>query len=406
MNLAILGATGSIGRSALNLAASFPDKIKITALTCASNVESLARAIACHRPKLAAVMTSQGRRQLKTLLVDLGVKPLPKIICGPEAYLEVATDAEVDLILSAIVGNAGLAPTMAAVERGRRVALANKETLVIGGELIMPLTRKTGGQIIPVDSEHTALFQILGGLKTPAIVRRLILTASGGPFRGRKKDELEKVTPVEALHHPCWNMGPKTTCDSATMMNKGLELIEAHHLFDVNYDNLDVLIHPQSLVHALVEYIDGTMSAVMGPTDMRLAIAFALSHPDHWPLLPGPAGAGLTDLSSLDLPRVAFNQWQGHLTFEEPDHETFKALPLALAAGRSGGTAPTILTSSNEEAVHLFLTGAIGFAEITRLVQQTLETLPSTPLTSIDQILAVADESRRLTRKFSLDIRH
>jgi 1-deoxy-D-xylulose-5-phosphate reductoisomerase len=246
---------------------------------------------------------------------------------------------------------------------------------------------------------------MLGGLNTPAIVRRLILTASGGPFRGRKKDELDKVTLGEALHHPRWNMGPKTTCDSATLMNKGLELIEAHHLFGVDYDDLEVLVHPQSLVHALVEYIDGTMSAVMGPTDMRLAIAFALSHPDHWPLLPGPAGPGLTDLSPLDLPRFAFNQWRGHLTFEEPDHETFKALPLALAAGRSGGTAPAILTSSNEEAVQLFLTGAIGFAEITRLVQQTLETLPSTPLTDIGQVLAVADEARRLTKSFSLDLR-
>ncbi|MDR3038471.1 MAG: 1-deoxy-D-xylulose-5-phosphate reductoisomerase [Candidatus Adiutrix sp.] len=405
MKLAILGATGSIGRSALDLARTFPERLEITALTCARQVEPLARDIVAHRPKLVAVLSPKERRELLALLSDMGLKAPPKIVCGPEGYLEVAVEAEADVVLSAIVGLAGLAPTVAAVDHGRKVALANKESLVVGGELIMPLARKTGAQIIPVDSEHSAIFQVLGGLSCPGEVRRLILTASGGPFRGLKGEDLEKVTLDEALNHPRWKMGPKITCDSATMMNKGLELIEAHHLFGLNYDDLEVVVHPQSVIHSLVEFIDGTQSAILGPTDMRMVIAYALSHPERWPLLPVPSGDGLADFFALDLPRFAFNQWRGHLTFEAPDYDTFKCLRLAEAAGRSGGTAPAILTSANDEAVSLFLAGVIGFADIPRLVQQTLEAIPAAPLTGIDQAQAAADEARRMAKSFSLDLR-
>jgi 1-deoxy-D-xylulose-5-phosphate reductoisomerase len=292
-----------------------------------------------------------------------------------------------------------LPPTLAAVERGRKVALANKESLVAGGELLLPLARRTGAEIIPVDSEHSALFQLLGGLSCSGDVRRLILTASGGPFRGRPAEALKKVTREEALAHPRWSMGPQVTCDSATMMNKGLELIEAHHLFGLPYDQLEVLVHPQSVVHALVEYCDGSQSALLGSADMRLAIAYALSHPRRWPLLPSPGGPGLADLSPLDLPGLSgFKGGPGHLTFEPPDRETFPALSLAEAAGREGGTAPVVLISANEEAVRLFLEGRLGFLDIPRLVRRTLEALPAEPLTSLEQILAVSGQARQLAR--------
>ena len=402
MKLAILGATGSIGRSALDLAGSFPE-IEITALTCGRNVELMAELIRVHRPGLVAVHGLREKHRLETLLSGLGADR-PEILCGQEGQIQAAAESGAEVVLSAIVGGAGLRPTFAAIGRGLKVALANKESLVMGGELIMPLAAETGAEIVPVDSEHSAIFQILGSLKSRN-VRRLILTASGGPFRGLKADDLEKVTLDEALHHPRWTMGPKITCDSATMMNKGMEVIEAHHLFDMPYDHLEVVVHPQSIVHSIVEYVDGAQIAQSGPTDMRLAIAYALSHPERWPLLPDGRQPGLDNYFPLELPRFAFNQWRGHLTFEEPDYETFRALRLAEEAGRAGGTAPTILTSSNEEAVNLFLSGAIGFVDVIRLVEQVLETIAPAPLTSIDQALDLAREARRLTKSFSLDLR-
>jgi len=397
MKVAILGATGSIGRSALDLAGAFPELIQITAMSCASQVRVMAEAVRAHRPRLAAVAGPEERRELLALLSDLGGGKPPEIVCGQEGYAAVAAESEAEVVLSAIVGLAGLPPTLAAVERGRKVALANKESLVAGGELLLPLARRTGAEIIPVDSEHSALFQLLGGLSCSGDVRRLILTASGGPFRGRPAAALEKVTRDEALAHPSWSMGPQISCDSATMMNKGLELIEAHHLFGLPYERLEVLVHPQSAVHALVEYQDGTQSALLGPADMRLAIAYALSHPRRWPLLPGPGGSGLADLSPLDLPGLhGAEGGPGRLTFEPPDYETFPALRLAEAAGREGGTAPAALLGANEEAVRLFLDGRLGFLDIARLVGRTLEALPAEPLTDLTQIQAVSGEARRL----------
>ena len=405
MKLAILGATGSIGRNALDLARAFPGRIEVTALSCARQVRVLAGEILAHRPRLVAVAGPHERRELLEYLSDLGYGAPPEIVQGPEGLASVAAESEAEVVLSAIVGLAGLSPTLAAVERGRKVALANKESLVAGGELLLPLARRTGAEIVPVDSEHSALFQLLGGTSCSADVRRLILTASGGPFRGLSAEALEKVTGEEALAHPRWRMGPQVTCDSATMMNKGLELIEAHHLFGLPYDQLEVLVHPQSVVHALVEYVDGSQSAVLGPADMRIAIAYALSHPGRWPLLSATEGPGLEDFLPLDLPEFSSGQGRGHLTFETPDYEKFPALRLAEAAGREGGTATVVLISANEEAVSLFLAGVIGFADIPRLVRLVLEALPAEPLASLDQILAVSGEARRLARNVALDFR-
>ncbi|MDR0882293.1 MAG: 1-deoxy-D-xylulose-5-phosphate reductoisomerase [Candidatus Adiutrix sp.] len=404
MKLAILGATGSIGQSALDLAEHFPDYIEITALTCGRNVELLARAILRHRPALVAVHGPEERAALERLLTEMGLAARPAVLCGEEGLVAAAAESGAEVVLSAIVGGAGLIPTFAAARAGLKLAIANKETLVMAGDLLMPLAARAGAEIVPVDSEHSAIFQILGGLRSPS-VRRLILTASGGPFRGLTVDDLERVTIEEALNHPRWVMGPKITCDSATMMNKGLEIIEAHHLFGLAYDQLEVLIHPQSVVHSIVEYQDGAQLMQAGPTDMRQAIAYALSVPDRWPLLPDGSTGGLPNYRPVDLPRFAFNQWRGHLTFEEPDFATFRALRLAEGAGRTGGTAPTILCSANEEAVELFLAGAVGFADIARLVEQTLNALPARPLTSVEQALNLRREARRLTKSFSLDLR-
>ena len=403
MKLAVLGATGSIGQNALNLAEKFPEHIQITALTCGRKVDLLARAIQRYHPVVAAVYEERDRKKLIDILKELGA-PLPEILCGPEGQAAAAVESGAETVLSALVGSAGLWPSLAAARAGLKLALANKESLVVGGELMMPMAAASGAEIIPVDSEHSAIFQILGGLAGHN-VRRLILTASGGPFLGFSAEALEMVSLDDALKHPRWSMGPKITCDSATMMNKGLEIIEAHHLFNLPYDRIEVLIHPQSVVHSIVEYHDGAQMMQAGPTDMRQVIAYALSHPDRWPLLPDGQGNGLSDYTPLELPRFFFNQWQGHLTFENPDRETFRALGLAETAGRAGGIAPAVLCGANEEAVSLFLSKAISFTDIIFLVEQVLEAIPNCPLKDLDQALAVTEEARRLVKSFSLDLR-
>ena len=404
IKLAVLGATGSIGKNALDLAGRFPDKIRIVALSCGRNVELLAEQIRTFQPKIAAVADSEGADRLRAILADQGLSPRPDILWGPPGLAAAATESGADTVLSAIVGEAGLVPTEAAVKAGLKVALANKESLVLGGEILMPLAAESGAVIVPVDSEHSAIFQVLQG-RNARDLRRLILTASGGPFRGLKAEALETVSLEAALDHPRWNMGPKVTCDSATMMNKGLEVIEAHHLFAVPYDQIDVLIHPQSVVHSLVEFIDGSQLMQAGPTDMRLPIAYALSHPERWPLLTQAGRDGLDNLQPLDLAGFSFNQWRGHLTFEEPDHETFRALGLAVKAGRMGGTAPAIMSSANEEAVELFLSGAICFADIIRVVEKAMEASSVSSLKSVEQALEAASEGRRLAKVFALDFR-
>lgn len=388
MKLAVLGATGSIGRSALDLAEMFPE-IEIKALSCGSQVELMAQLVQRHRPELVAVLGLDEKVRLEAILKNQVHRP--EVLCGPEGQIAVAVSSEAEVVLSAIVGQAGLLPTYAAVAKGLKVALANKEALVMAGDLLMPLAARSGASIIPVDSEHSAIFQVLGGNLTTPDVRRLILTASGGPFRGLKPADLAKVTLRQALKHPNWSMGPKITCDSATMMNKGLEIIEAHHLFKVPYDRLEVVIHPQSVVHSIVEFIDGSQISQAGPTDMRLALAYALSYRGRWPLLSDGSWPGLKNFQPLNLSEI------GQLTFEEPDCETFRALKLARAAAVTGGTAPAVLTCANEEAVGLFLKEAIGFTDIWALVEMVLEQTSVEAVESLEQIFEVAQTARRQT---------
>ncbi len=393
MKLAILGATGSIGQSALSVVESFPEEFSISALTAARQVEPLAKAVCRHRPEVVAVAGPEELALLRDKLTSLGVHPMPRLVWGAKGQIEAAVDSGAEVVLVAIVGQAGLGPTYAAVSRGLKVALANKESLVAGGELIMPLAARTGAEILPVDSEHSAIFQILGGLRAPA-VRRLILTASGGPFYGYRSEDLENVTRQEALRHPSWQMGAKITCDSATLMNKGLEVIEAHHLFGLPYGKLEVLVHPQSLVHSIVEYEDGSQIAQCGPADMRLAIAYALSHPRRLPLLPTQKSQGLPGYQALELAQYEKGGQRGTLNFAEPDEKTFRALALARAAGEAGGTTTAILNGANEGAVELFLADQIRFCDIIPLVEETLGALPGKALTSIDEALAAGDLAR------------
>ena len=300
-----------------------------------------------------------------------------EVLVGSEGLVELITGSSCDMVLNAIVGSAGLLPTVVTLGEGIDLALANKESLVVGGELVMELARAKDTQILPVDSEHSALYQLLGA-ERPGTVDRLILTASGGPFRGRRRDQLEGVTVAEALAHPTWDMGGKITIDSATLMNKGLELIEAHHLFGVPYERIDVVIHPQSIIHSLISLCDGATLAHLGYPDMRVPISYALHHPDR------------VDVPVAPLDLVAL----GQLTFEAPDEDTFSCLRLAREAAQAGGTAPCTLNAANEVAVHAFLRDRIRFLDIAEVIEQTLSELPSRPIHSFD-VLVAADQRAR-----------
>jgi 1-deoxy-D-xylulose-5-phosphate reductoisomerase len=302
-----------------------------------------------------------------------------EVLAGPEGLVRLVAESDADLVLNAIVGSAGLGPTVVALTEGMDVALANKESLVVGGDLVMPLAEATGAQLIPVDSEHSALHQLIAG-EPPGAVERLVITASGGPFRGRSLASLADVEVKDALRHPTWAMGGKITIDSATLMNKGLEVIEAHHLFGVPYDRIDVVVHPQSIVHGIVNLCDGASLAHMGNPDMRVPIAYALHHPERVDV-PVPM---------LDLTQV------GSLTFEAPDLEAFPSLALAFAAARAGGTAPCILNAANEVAVHAFLNERLGFLGIPAVIEGTLERLPAQPVHSFESLYAADADARRI----------
>ncbi len=365
--LAILGSTGSIGLSALKVIETAPESFRVVSLAAARSVRVLAEQARRHRPEVIAVLDARAAEELKALVPpDLA----GRVAHGPQGYLEAAVGFGPDLVLSAMVGAAGLVPTFAAVAAGLDVALANKETLVAAGHLVMAEAKKTGAAILPVDSEHSAIFQALMG-NDPAGVRRLLLTASGGPFRSASPAELKRVTPEQALNHPNWSMGPKITIDSATLMNKGLEVIEARWLFDQPLEKIQVVIHPQSVVHSLVEYVDGSMVAQLGVPDMRLPIAFALAYPErrYWNLPP------------LDLTKT------GPLTFEPPDMERFPALRLAYQAGQAGGAAPAVLGGANEVAVESFLAGGLDFPGITACAASVLEAFPGRPADSVAAVL-------------------
>jgi 1-deoxy-D-xylulose-5-phosphate reductoisomerase len=341
-------------------------------------VEALAGQIARHRPEVAAVFDHAAAKALKALLP---ADSSTRVVHGPQGYLEAAVGCGPKMVLSAMVGAAGLVPTFAAVAGGVDVALANKETLVAAGHLVMAEAKRTGAAILPVDSEHSAIFQALMG-NDPARVRRLLLTASGGPFRGKSAEEIKLVTREQALNHPNWSMGPKITIDSATLMNKGLEVIEAHWLFDQPLKKVEVVIHPQSVVHSLVEYVDGSIVAQLGVPDMRLPIAFALAYPERrdW------------SLPALDLTKSE------PLTFEPPDLTRFPALGLAYAAARAGGATPAVLGAANEVAVEFFLAGRLDFPGITTCVRAVLEGFDNRPAGSVAAVLEADRWARQQAR--------
>jgi len=345
----ILGSTGSIGTQALEVVAA-SDDLEVAGLAADRSVEPLLDQASRHGVSRLALADPDAAARAAELRDD------GEVLGGAEGLVGLITETDCDLVLNALVGSAGLGPTIAALGEGIDLALANKESLVVGGELVMALAEATGAQVIPVDSEHSALYQLIAS-ERPGTIDRLVLTASGGPFRGRSRPELADVTPDDALAHPTWNMGEKNTIDSAALMNKGLELIEAHHLFGVPYDSIDVLVHPQSIVHALVHLNDGASLAHLGLPDMRVPISYALHHPQRSDV----------PLDTLDLASI------GRLTFEPPDEETFACLRLAREAARAGGTAPCALNAANEVAVAAFLAGRLSFTGIPELIERVLE---------------------------------
>ncbi|GGK07096.1 1-deoxy-D-xylulose 5-phosphate reductoisomerase [Luteimonas terricola] len=379
--VAVLGATGSIGISALDVIARHPGEMRAAVLAAGSNVEALLEACRRHRPDDAAIADEAALPRLRDGLREAGLAT--RAHAGMDAITALAGDAGTDTVVAAIVGAAGLDSTLAAARAGKRLLLANKESLVLAGELVMAAARDHGARIIPIDSEHNAIFQCLPADGGCGDVRRLVLTASGGPFRGRARDSLAAVTPAQAIAHPKWSMGPKISVDSATLMNKGLEVIEAHHLFGLPSSRIDVLVHPQSLVHSLVEFIDGSTLAQLGLPDMRTALAVGLGWPRRI-----ESGVGGLDLLA-----------QGRLDFEPPDTDAFPCLALAFGALDAGGTAPAVLNAANEEAVSAFLQGRIGFLSIPALVEEALAALPAQPAASLDTLREADALARDATRR-------
>ena len=374
--IAILGATGSVGRSTLDLIERSPDRFEVVAVTAATNADALATIARRTGARLAVVADEDSLNGLRNALA--GTKC--RAAAGEEALIEAAA-AEAELVVAAIVGCAGLRPVIAAAEAGRTVALANKESLVTAGEIMTRAARQNGSTLLPIDSEHNAIFQCLAGNRSEDVAK-IILTASGGPFRTRARDTLTSVTPAEAVDHPNWSMGAKISVDSATLMNKGLELIEASFLFDLPSSRIDVLVHPQSVVHSMVEFIDGSVLAQLGSPDMRIPIAYALAWPARMK----------TPAPSLNLATV------GRLDFEPPDLERFPALTLARQALEAGGAHPTVLNAANEVAVASFLAGAIRFTEIVEAVERALADASFTPPTSVDDVLAIDQDTRASVR--------
>ena len=370
--ITILGSTGSIGRQSLEVISACG--MEAVALTANSSVKLLEEQARRYRPELAVLMDERAAGDLRVKLADTNVR----VLGGMEGILEAASLSSADTVITAVVGMIGLRPTLAAIREGKRIALANKETLVCAGQLVLEEARDYGAQIIPVDSEHSALFQCLEGNRDRGEVKRLILTCSGGPFYGKKPDELKDMTRENALQHPNWSMGAKITVDSATLMNKGLEFIEAMHLYRMPPEKISVLIHRESIIHSLVEYCDNAMIAQLGAPDMRLPIQYALTWPKR---TPGPA--------------VPLDLWNcGSMTFGTPDTDTFRCLKLAMEAAETGGTAGTILNGANEEAVSQFLAGKIGFLEIAEKVALAMERVPVVREPGLDDVLE-ADRAAR-----------
>ena len=376
--LAILGSTGSIGQSALAVVDAHADRLRVAALAAGDNAALLAAQVARYCPEIVAMATADGADRLKAACGSQTVN----VVGGPEGLIAVATHPAVDIVICASSGTAGLEAVLAAIEHGKTVALANKEVLVMAGELVTGAARRHGVSILPVDSEHNAIHQCLHG-RTRGDVRRLLLTASGGPFRGHSVADLARVTAADALKHPTWRMGRKITIDSATLMNKGLEVIEAHWLFGVTADQIDVVIHPQSIVHSLVELIDGSIIAQLGIADMRLPIQYACSYPERW---------DARTLPTLDLLRA------GRLDFHAPARDRFPCLDLAYRALRTGGTLPVVLNAANEVAVEHFLDGKLGFTAIPRVIEETMNAHHVENVTTLDVVRRVDQWSQECAR--------
>jgi len=376
--VAILGSTGSIGCNSLRVIESLTtSRMRVVALAAGTNVERLADQIAAHLPELVSVDTETAAHDLRTMLFARNID-LPRIVTGEAGLVEVATHPQADCVISATVGAIGFVPTLKALEMGKRVALANKETLVMAGELMTEAARKSGAELLPVDSEHNALHQCLRGERREE-VRRIILTASGGPFRTKNKAEMKLASVSEAMQHPTWNMGAKITIDSATLMNKGLEVIEAHWLFGFGPDEIDILVHPQSVVHSMIEMVDGSVIAQMGVTDMRHAIQYALTYPER---------------HSCQLPPLDLTAVSG-LHFEAPDLDRFPCISLAYRALAEGGTLPATMNAANEEAVSAFINERICLTEIPQVIETVMNNHSNRPAKDIETILK-ADRDARL----------
>lgn len=372
-NIAIIGSTGSIGTQTLEVVDAYPN-IKVHAISAQSNIELLEKQIRKYKPKIAAVGDCEKAKDLKIRVADTDVK----IVSGDDGLLEAATVKDADLLVTAVVGIAGLAPTVEAIKQKKNIALANKETLVTGGHIVTKLCSEYNTQILPVDSEHSAIFQSMRGFDKGDI-KRIILTASGGPFFGKTKKELENVTPSDALKHPNWNMGAKVTIDSSTLVNKGLEVIEAKWLFGVDASKIRVLVHRQSVVHSMVEYADNGVIAQLGAPDMKLPIQYAITYPKRLPMTG----------NELDFTKYC------NLTFEEPDTDTFYALKLAYDAAKIGGSLPTVFNSADEAAVELFRKGKISYLDITRLISEAMSSIKNIENPTIEQIFETDREARR-----------
>ncbi|MCI8267986.1 MAG: 1-deoxy-D-xylulose-5-phosphate reductoisomerase [Lachnospiraceae bacterium] len=375
--IAILGSTGSIGTQTLELVRDNPE-LQVVGLAAGTNIELLERQVREFQPKLVSLQREADCKELKTRLADLEVQIVP----GMEGLLAIAEMEEAQLLVTAIVGMIGILPTIAAIKKGKDIALANKETLVTAGHIIMPLAAETGVSILPVDSEHSAIFQSMQGEKKDRI-SKLLITASGGPFRGRTRQQLEQVQLEDALKHPNWSMGHKITIDSATLVNKGLEVMEAKWLFGVRLDQIQVVVHPQSIIHSMVEYVDGGIIAQLGTPDMKLPIQYALFYPDRRPM----AGK-----------RVDFYEL-GSITFEKPDMETFTGLKLAMQAAAEGGSMPTVFNAANERAVSLFLDRKLRFLQIPEMIELCMRAHHKIENPSVEEILRTEQETYELIRR-------
>ena len=378
-NIVILGSTGSIGTQTLEIVREHPE-LNVLALAAGNNVDLMEKQIREFRPKKAVMWSEEAAKSLKTKIADLETE----VLSGMEGMLDISIMEEAEVLVTAIVGMIGIRPTVAAIQAGKDIALANKETLVTAGHIIMPLAKKHGVSILPVDSEHSAIFQSLQGNPGNRL-EKILLTASGGPFRGRKKEDLVNITLEDALKHPNWTMGRKITIDSATLVNKGLEVMEAKWLFDVDLDRIQVVVHPQSIIHSAVQYVDGSVIAQLGMPDMKLPIQYALFYPDRLPM----------DGKRVDLFEL------GSMTFEKPDTETFTGLALAYRAAKEGGSMPTVYNAANEKAVSLFLNRQISFLQIPEVIESCMDVHKKIENPNVDEIhFAEAETYNYIGKKF------